>query len=86
MHSTITRTIKGLEILQKYKKNADIHGKPNATWFLESQEEEYLGISEDDRETLNRYGWRQRESAPYKWVLATDHGLAEEREKPGLFR
>lgn len=86
MHSTITRAIKGLEILQKYKGNAGIHGASNATWLLESQEEEYLEISEEDRSALNLYGWRQRKSAPYRWVLATDQGLVKERDNPDLFR
>ncbi|MFC4861219.1 hypothetical protein ACS8MQ_08775 [Pseudomonas sp. MAHUQ-62] len=86
MQSNITRIIKGLEILQKYKKDAAIYGKPNATWLLESQEKEYLEISEDDKKTLNAYGWRQRQKTPYLWILATDHGLSEEIKTPNIFR
>ncbi len=85
MYTDIMRITKGLKILSKYKIDADIYGVDNSTWFLSSQEEEYLFISEQDKLKLIKYGWRQRINTPYLWVLATPHGLSLERDKPDWF-
>ena len=86
MYNDITRIIKGLEIIQKYKPNANIYAKNNQTWFLEAQEEEFLQIVKEDREKLIKYGWRQRKASPYQWILPTSHGLNLEKKIPDLFQ
>ena len=85
MYNDITRIMKGLEILSKYKADADINGVNNSTWFLSAQEEAFLSISDEDRSQLIKYGWRQRSCSPYMWILATAHGLSIERDSPEWF-
>tara|TARA_R110001583_G_scaffold126875_2_gene278457 strand:- start:323 stop:631 length:309 start_codon:yes stop_codon:yes gene_type:complete len=83
--SDIQRITLGLEILAKYKSSADVWGKPNSTWFLETQEEEYANITDTDRAELYQYGWRNRASSPYMWILATKNGLDIEKSEPEYF-
>jgi|GEM_PF-2091409 len=85
MLSDIQRITLGLEILAKYKPLADIWGKPNSTWFLETQEVEYIDITDEDRAELYHYGWRSRALSPYMWILATKNGLEVEQSDPEYF-
>lgn len=86
MYNDIERIIKGLEVLAKYKPNASIYGKETARTMLVTQEEEYFNISNQDRETLYKYGWRNRKEGPYMWFLVTDRGLESEQGEPDLFK
>lgn len=78
MITEIDRIIGGLEILKKYKPDASIYGKSNATSLLETQELEYENMSASDKEQLHQLGWRLKHNG-YLWIMLPQSAINSER-------
>jgi hypothetical protein len=71
----IDRIMIGLSILKKYKRNPVIVGRNTANWVLEVQDEEFIKISEKDKEILLGNGWRSPNGM--LWKVLSNHGIEE---------
>lgn len=76
MKYSIDRLITGLNIFKKYNSAPEIYCKPNATWVIELQEEEFIDIDDGDKGILIDNGWRTESGI--LWKMLTDKALIED--------